>query len=96
MSPGPSAKTAAAQTRAAADAATTAVQSHSTSLDLPLIGTVQLPGKGGLAYCGALAGLTLLGLMDWPIALVVGVGHLLAQQHGHAVLEEFGEGLDDA
>lgn len=96
MSPQAAAKASGAQTRPGADAAANAVRSHSVGLELPLLGTVQLPGKGGLAYCGALAGLTLLGLIDWPIALVVGVGHLLAQQHGHAVLEEFGESLDDA
>jgi len=56
---------------------------------------VQLPSKGTLAYF-AVAGLAALGLLDWPVAVVIGVGHLLAQQRGNVLLEEFGEGLSDA
>lgn len=81
------------QPRAAAAAA---VAAHAGSLHLPGVGKVELPSKGSLAYYSALAGLTALGLLEWPVALVVGVGHLLAQQQGHAVLEEFGEGLSEA
>lgn len=72
------------------------VGSHTTVISLPAFGTVQLPSKGTLAYFGAVAGLAALGLVEWPVAVIVGVGHMLAQQHGNAVLEEFGEGLGDA
>jgi len=63
---------------------------------VPSLGAVQLPSKGTLAYFGAVAGLAALGLLDWPVAVVIGVGHLLAQQRGNVLLEEFGEGLSDA
>lgn len=63
---------------------------------MPSLGAVQLPSKGTLAYFGAVAGLAALGLLDWPVAVVIGVGHLLAQQRGNVLLEEFGEGLSDA
>lgn len=77
-------------------AARRAVAAHAGTLSVPGIGKVELPSKGSLAYYSALAGLTALGLIEWPVAVVVGVGHLLAQQQGHAVLEEFGEGLAQA
>lgn len=65
-------------------------------MTVPSLGAVQLPSKGTLAYFGAVAGLAALGLLDWPVAVVIGVGHLLAQQRGNVLLEEFGEGLSDA
>jgi len=80
----------------AAKAAKTAVEAHGTSLTVPSLGAVQLPSKGTLAYFAAVAGLAALGLLDWPVAVVIGVGHLLAQQRGNVLLEEFGEGLSDA
>jgi len=67
-------------------------------LTVPSLGAVQLPSKGTLAYFAAVAGLAALGLLEWPVAVavVIGVGHLLAQQRGNVLLEEFGEGLSDA
>ena len=79
-----------------ATAAADAIQAHTTALTLPGVGKVELPSRGSFAYYAAVAGLTALGLIDWPVALLVAAGHLLAQQHGHAVLEEFGEGMEDA
>ena len=67
---------------------------------MPSLGAVQLPSKGTLAYFAAVAGLAALGLLDWPVAVavavVIGVGHLLAQQRGNVLLQEFGDGLSDA
>ena len=83
-------------TSGSAKAAKTAVEAHGTSLTVPSLGAVQLPSKGTLAYFAAVAGLAALGLLDWPVAVVIGVGHLLAQQRGNVLLEEFGEGLSDA
>jgi len=79
-----------------AKAAKTAVEAHGTSLTVPSLGAVQLPSKGTLAYFAAVAGLAALGLLEWPVAVVIGVGHLLAQQRGNVLLEEFGDGLSDA
>ncbi len=79
-----------------AKAAKTAVEAHGTSLTVPSLGAVQLPSKGTLAYFAAVAGLAALGLLDWPVAVVIGVGHLLAQQRGNVLLQEFGDGLSDA
>lgn len=82
--------------RAPREAAARAVREQATSVTLPGLGALTLPSKGTLAYFAAVAGLAAFGLVDWPVAAVVGVGHLLAQQRGNAALEEFGEGLSDA
>ncbi len=81
---------------AAAAAAAKAVQAHGTSISILEMGTMQLPSKGTLAYFVGIGALAAFGILEWPVAAVVGIGHLLAQQRGNAVLEEFGQGLSDA
>ena len=49
-----------------------------------------------LAFYGGIATLAVLGIMDWPVALVIGVGHLLADDHHHKMLADFGEALAEA
>ncbi len=78
-----------------ADAAAKAVESHGTTLTIPAVGELNLPSKGTLAYFVAIGALAAFGVLEWPVAAIVGVGHLLSQQRGNAILEEFGEGLSD-
>lgn len=78
-----------------AKAATKAVEAHGTAVAIPAVGTLHLPSKGTLAYYVTVGGLAAFGVIEWPVAAVVAVGHFLAQQRGNAVLEEFGEGLSD-
>jgi hypothetical protein len=40
--------------------------------------------------------LAVFGVLDWPVAAVLGIGHLLAEDHHHRVLAEFGEALGKA
>ncbi|MCB0932869.1 MAG: hypothetical protein KDB71_13365 [Mycobacterium sp.] len=44
------------------------------SIKLPLIGTVRVPPPEQLAIFSALGGLTALGILDWPVALAMGIG----------------------
>lgn len=60
------------------------------------IGTVRLPTPDRLAFYGGIAALALFGVVDWPVAMVIGVGHLLAEDHHHKVLAEFGTALGEA
>jgi hypothetical protein len=60
------------------------------------IGTVRVPRPERLAFYGGIAVLAALGVLDWPLALVIGVGHLLAEDHHHQVIAEFGEALGQA
>jgi hypothetical protein len=34
--------------------------------------------------------------MEWPIAVAIGAGHLLAQQNHLRLLHDFGEALEEA
>jgi hypothetical protein len=47
------------------------------ALQLPVIGRVPIPRPDQLAFYGALAGLVAVELVDWPIAVAIGVGHAL-------------------
>jgi hypothetical protein len=66
------------------------------AVDLPIVGTVQLPSPEQLAYYGAVGILIALELVDWPLALLVVTGHALAQQQHSRAIQEFGRGLEDA
>ncbi|MDP9116369.1 MAG: hypothetical protein M3O28_03720 [Actinomycetota bacterium] len=66
------------------------------AIDLPILGTVRLPRPEHLAYYGAVGALVALELIDWPIALLVAVGHGLAQQQHSQAIQQLGEGLEDA
>ena len=56
-------------------------------VEIPAIGRVTVPPPGLLAV---------FGVIDWPIALVVGVGHLLADQHWSSVVQGIGEAAEQA
>ncbi|MBV9514018.1 MAG: hypothetical protein JO280_08285 [Mycobacteriaceae bacterium] len=66
------------------------------SVNLPMVGRVQLPRPEHLAYYGGLGVLAALQLLEWPLALVLGVGHALAENHHSRVAQELGEALDEA
>ena len=47
------------------------------ALQLPVVGRVPFPRPDQLAFYGALAGLVVVELVDWPVAVAIGVGHAL-------------------
>ncbi|MEJ2889181.1 hypothetical protein [Actinomycetospora aeridis] len=65
-------------------------------VDVPLLGPVGWPPTGTLAFVVVLGGLAAVDAVAWPVALVVGVGHVLARDHVHRVVREVGEGLEMA
>jgi hypothetical protein len=60
------------------------------------LGTVRLPEPERLAFYGGITALAAFGILEWPVAVVLGIGHLLAEDHHHKVLCEFGEALAEA
>jgi hypothetical protein len=73
------------------------VEKHTMSVTLPDgLGTVRLPEPQRLAYYGGLMALAAFGILDWPVAIALGIGHVLAEQHRHRFLEDLGEALADA
>ncbi|ANI41499.1 cation-translocating P-type ATPase [Mycolicibacterium vaccae] len=52
------------------------------SVQLPGIGRVRIPPPEQVAFYGVLGGLAAAQLIDWPIALIVGLGHAVAARQG--------------
>jgi hypothetical protein len=82
---------------AARQAAARVVDQHSIRVTLPdNIGTLRLPEPQRLAFYGGVAALAAFGIVDWPVAIVLGIGHMLAEDHHHKCLCDFGEALEEA
>jgi hypothetical protein len=73
-----------------------AIQQNSLAVDVPGFGTVRFPPGDTLAWFAGLAALAALGIMEWPVALVIGTGHLLSHQNHMRLLRSFGEALGSA
>ena len=65
-------------------------------VNLPVVGSVEIPRPEQLAYFGGLAALAAFELIDWPVAVVIAAGHLLASTHHNKILEELGEAMEEA
>ncbi|MGH3490745.1 MAG: hypothetical protein ACRDP8_22910 [Actinopolymorphaceae bacterium] len=81
------------RSRSAADQAVAANDLH---LTLPIVGPVSLPAPQHLAWYAGVATLTIAGLLEWPVALVIAVGHLLGEDHHNRLIEDFGSALEQA
>lgn len=68
---------------------------ETVAVPIPLVGTLRL-SRPELAYVGGIVGLGVLGLLDWPIALVVAGGHLLAADRSSRTVQELGEAMSEA
>ncbi|MDT5258420.1 MAG: hypothetical protein QOD10_3500 [Mycobacterium sp.] len=64
-------------------------------VNVPVVGQMEIPRPEQLAYYGGLAALAALELIDWPVALVIAAGHLLASNHHNRLLEELGEAMEE-
>jgi hypothetical protein len=77
-------------------AAGVAREKNSLSITLPGVGQLRLPPPDHLAYLAGITTLAVLDIIEWPIALTLAVGHLLADQRRNKILHDFGEALEDA
>jgi hypothetical protein len=57
---------------------------------------VHMPPLEQIAFMGGIATLAVIGIIEWPVAAVLTVGHILAHNRHHALLRDFGEALDEA
>lgn len=73
-----------------------AIEKNTVRVDLPVVGELRLPPGDTLAWLGGLAALAVVGVLDWPVAAVIGAGHVLAHQNHLRLLKDFGEGLEQA
>lgn len=72
-------------------AAERAVQRNSLQVQVPILGEVQLPPTQDVAFIGGVAALAIVGMLEWPVAVLLGVGHGLATVRHNKLLRAFGE-----
>lgn len=82
-------------TPSARAAAERAVTHHAVTLDV-FGARLELPPPEQLAFLAGIGVLTAVEILEWPVALVLAVGHQLAHSHHGRVLREFGEALEEA
>jgi hypothetical protein len=78
------------------EAAASATAQNEIHIELPGIGHLHMPPLDQVAFLGGIATLALIEIIEWPVAAVLTVGHILAHNRHHALLRSFGEALDEA
>jgi hypothetical protein len=63
---------------------------------LPIVGEVCLPPPDQLAYLAAIGLLAVVDVIEWPVALVIITGRMLATQHLSRVVKGIGEAFEEA
>jgi hypothetical protein len=66
------------------------------TVELPGLGRVNIPHPEELAYCAGLAVLAALDIIEWPVAMVIAAGHILASNSQDRFAQELGEALEEA
>lgn len=70
-------------------------EAEHVAVDLPVVGRLHLrPDR--LVYYGGLAALAAFGILEWPIAVVLTVGHALTENRHSRVAQAFGEVLEES
>ncbi|MGC4772954.1 hypothetical protein ACLQ25_28770 [Micromonospora sp. DT44] len=72
------------------------VQMYSRRVELPMLGEVAVPPPDKVAYYAGLGVLAALQVIEWPLALVITAGHLLADQHFSGLVRGVGEAIQEA
>jgi hypothetical protein len=76
----------------AIDVTSTTVRFHLGDTQIKL----NLPPLDKSAFYVGLAGAAAFGVIEWPIAVITGVGHLLSEDRHNRTLRALGEALDAA
>jgi len=82
--------------RGAGAAAVKAADSQSAHVAVPLLGRLPVPPPAHLAWYGGVAALAVFGVVDWPVAVLIGLGKALADNRSNETLRQFGEALEQA
>jgi len=62
-------------------------------VEVPYIGPVGWPLTGSLSYLITVSALAAFAVIPWPVAGLLGLGHVLARDRDHRVVSEIGAGL---
>ncbi|NES15953.1 MULTISPECIES: hypothetical protein [unclassified Micromonospora] len=73
-----------------------AIRTYSRRVEVPMLGEMVVPPPDKVAYYAGLGVLAALKVIEWPMALVITAGHLLADQHLSGVVKGMGEALESA
>ncbi|MEV0153395.1 hypothetical protein AB0H57_06580 [Micromonospora sp. NPDC050686] len=65
-------------------------------VELPVLGEVAMPPPDKLAYYAGIGVLAAFQVIQWPVALVITAGHLLADQRVSGLAKGMGEALESA
>ncbi|WP_143675189.1 hypothetical protein [Streptomyces sp. JV178] len=76
-------------------AAERAVTHHAVTLDV-FGARIELLPPDQLAFLAGVGVLAACEIIEWPVALILAVGHQLAHSHHGRMLREFGEALEEA
>ncbi|ASW57315.1 hypothetical protein CIK06_00265 [Plantactinospora sp. KBS50] len=77
-------------------AAAETMRRYARQIDLPVLGSVAVPPPDKVAYYAGIGALALLQVIEWPLALVITAGHLLADQHLSGLARGLGGALESA
>lgn len=72
------------------------VQIYNRRVQVPLLGELAVPPADKIAYYGGLGLLAALQIIEWPVALMITAGHLLADQHLSGLVNGIGKALETA
>ncbi|PWU44411.1 hypothetical protein DLJ46_26115 [Micromonospora globispora] len=72
------------------------VRTYNRRVGVPMLGEVAVPPPDKLAYYAGLGVLAALQVIEWPLALVITAGHVLADQHMSGLVKGLGEALQSA
>ena len=64
-------------------------------IQLPVLGELNLPAPEQVAFIGGVAFLAVIGVLEWPVAALLGIGHVLATDAHRKVVRAFGEVLEE-
>ncbi|GAA2216770.1 hypothetical protein ACFY2R_10540 [Micromonospora olivasterospora] len=72
------------------------VETYCRRVEVPVLGEVAVPPPDKVAYYAGLGVLAAVGVIEWPMALVITAGHLLADQHLSGLAKGLGQALQSA
>ncbi|MEO3775839.1 hypothetical protein ABGB16_03090 [Micromonospora sp. B11E3] len=72
------------------------IKTYSRRVEVPVLGEVAVPPPDKVAYYAGLGVLAAVGVIEWPMALVITAGHLLADQHLSGLARGLGDALQSA
>jgi hypothetical protein len=75
-------------------AAEQAVQRNSLYVRLPVLGELNLPAPEQVAFIGGVAVLAVIGVLEWPVAALLVIGHAVATHAHRKTVRALGEALE--